>query len=247
MAKKFTEKYTIPYYDCDSEGMLKVPMLIKMMIRTSSNQSNSLGVNDSLLKKFNVNWIITQHDLQITDLPKVNDDIYITTQAESYNKYFCYRRFWLHDSDNNELASMESTFALMDVSTRKVHAVPNEVIAPFDSEKIKRIKRGENIPKLHEDNINRSFDASFWDIDDNHHVNNATYPAWMMDSLSYDFLINHQPTRVMIKFNKEIRYGESVQSIVEKTDELKTIHQIKSGDILCAEGLIQWGKRLINS
>lgn len=243
MTNTYTETYTIPYYDCDSEGLLKIPMLIKMMIRTSGNQSDSLGVGAELLKEFNVNWIITQHDLKISELPRTSDVVMVTTQAESYNKYFCYRRFWLHDSNKNELAFMESTFALMDVTTRKVHAVPDEVILPFQSEKIKRIKRGEKIPEMNETTIKRSFDVSFWDIDDNHHVNNATYPAWMMDSLGYDFLISHVPTRIIVKFNKEIRYGEAVESVVEEIKEQETIHQIKSNETLCAEGLIQWKKR----
>lgn len=243
MTNTFTEKYTIPYYDCDAEGLLKVPTLIKMMIRTSGNQSDSLGVTADVLQKFNVNWIITQHDLTIKSLPKASDVITITAQAESYNKYFCYRRFWLHDSNNNELAFMESTFALMDVTTRKVHAVPDEIILPFNSEKIKRIKRGEKIPELQTAIIHRSFDVSFWDIDDNHHVNNASYPAWMMDSLSYEFLIEHVPSRMIIKFNKEIRYRESVESFVEETADLQTVHQIKSGTDLCADGFIEWKKR----
>ncbi|MGX6969644.1 acyl-[acyl-carrier-protein] thioesterase [Vagococcus bubulae] len=243
MTNTFTEKYTIPYYDCDAEGLLKVPTLIKMMIRTSGNQSDSLGVNAELLKSFNINWIITEHDLTIHSLPMSGDSVFVTTQAESYNKYFCYRKFWIHDSHRNELAVMESTFALMDNTTRKVHAVPDEVIVPFESEKTKRIKRGEKIPTLQSESINRSFDVSFWDIDDNHHVNNATYPAWMMDSMSYDFLISHVPSRVMIKFNKEIRYGEAVDSYIEEMDDNKTIHQIKSGADVCADGLIEWKKR----
>ena len=243
MTNTFTEKYTIPYYDCDAEGMLKVPMLIKMMIRTSGNQSDSLGVTADLLQTFNVNWIITQHDLRITSLPKTSDVVSVTTQAESYNKYFCYRRFWIHDKDDNELAYMESTFALMDVTTRKVHAVPDEVILPFNSEKVKRIKRSEKIPELGEGTSHKEFNVSFWDIDDNHHVNNAIYPGWMMDSMPYEFLVNHIPTRIMIKFNKEIRYGDPVNSIVEEVNELETIHQITSNDELCADGIIYWKKR----
>lgn len=243
MINTFTEQYTIPHYDCDAEGLLKVPTLIKMMIRTSENQSDSLGVNAELLQSFNVNWIITQHDLQMKELPKVGDKVYVTTQAESYNKYFCYRRFWLHDENKNELATMESTFALMDVTTRKIHAVPIEVITPFSSDKIKRIKRSEKIPEFGESTRHKDFDVSFWDIDENHHVNNATYPGWMIDSMPYEFLIEHVPTRLMIKFNKEIRYGEPVLSIVEETDDLQTIHNITSNDETCAEGVIYWKKR----
>ena len=32
----------------------------------------------------------------------------------SYNKYFCYRNFWVHDEEGKECVFVKSTFVLMD-------------------------------------------------------------------------------------------------------------------------------------
>ena len=65
-----------------------------------------------------------------------------------YNKFFCYRNFWIHDEDGKELVKIESVFVLMDFVNRKMSSVNEEIIAPFESEKIKKIKRQEKIEKI---------------------------------------------------------------------------------------------------
>ncbi len=73
----------------------------------------------------------------------------MATQAREYNKFFCYRYFWLLAEDGTELVKIEAVFALMDPETRKVSSVPDEIVVPFGSEKIKRIKRYPKITIYH--------------------------------------------------------------------------------------------------
>ena len=46
----------------------------------------------------------------------------IETEALSYNRLFCYRRFTIYDEAGQELIHMMATFVLMDRDSRKVHA-----------------------------------------------------------------------------------------------------------------------------
>lgn len=239
MTNKYSDTYHIPYYDCDMEGRLKVPTLVKMMIRTSGNQSSHYGMTTEVVATYGLSWVITQHDVRINRLPRGNETIKITTQAEKYNKFFCYRKFWAHDENGEEIATMESTFALMDIKERKIKAVPDEIIAPFQSEKIKRIKRSEKIPDRGENADKKDIQITYWHIDENKHVNNAVYVEWMMDCLPLDFLVNHVPKRLLIKYNKEVRYEEQIIA-VSKTEDNVTSCAIQSEDELFSEGFIEW-------
>lgn len=243
VAKKYSEIHQIPYYECDTENYLKIPTMIKMLIKISEDQSASLGVSDEFVLSLGLGWIILQHDLTIHRLPQAGESIKLVTEAESYNKYFCYRNFWIYDEAGKECVHMETTFALMDLKERKMGSVPDEVIAPFESEKIKRIKRGEKILPLETAEREEEYRVRYYDIDGNKHVNNSVYLDWMLDVLSYEFLSTHVPKTIFIKFNKEVRYGESVMSRYQHLEEGVTRHQISFGGDASADANMTWGKR----
>lgn len=83
----------------------------------------------------------------------------------------------------------------------------------------------------------------FFDIDGNQHVNNAIYFNWLLDVLGYDFLTTHQPKKILVKFDKEVEYGQEVEShyeIVEQENQLKTRHEIRIDGQTYCEANIDW-------
>lgn len=241
MAKQYSEKHQIPYYECDTTQFLKIPTLVKMLIKISGAQSEILGVSDEYMASLGLGWIILQHDIEIKRLPKAGEQITLTTEAESYNKFFCYRHFWIHDEKGEECAFMSTTFAVMDMKERKMGSVDEEIIAPFESEKIKRIKRGEKIYPIETSMGEKEYTVRYYDIDLNKHVNNAVYLDWVIDSLDAKFLMSHTPKKIAIKFNKEVLYGDKVFSQFELDEEAKVSkHGIVSKGELSAEANIYW-------
>ncbi|MBO0487754.1 acyl-ACP thioesterase domain-containing protein [Vagococcus fluvialis] len=243
MAKQYSEIHQIPYYECDRTQYLKISTLVKMLIKISGAQSESLGVSDEHMASLGLGWIILQHDIDIKRLPKAHETIKLTTEAESYNKFFCYRHFWVHDEEGNECAFMSTTFAIMDLHERKMGSVDEAIIAPFESEKIKRIKRGEKILPVTEINQEKTYGVRYFDIDLNQHVNNAVYLDWILDALEGEFLESHNPEKIAIKFNKEVLYGDDVTSGYQLVDGNTTYHSITSKNELSAEANIKWVKK----
>ncbi len=243
MGKKLTETHTINHYECDTTGKLTMPMLLNIVIKTSESQSEELGRGAKFVAKYGLTWVITRYDIQIKRLPQAQEKVFVTTEAVSYNKYFCYRNFWIHDENKEECVLIESTFALMNLENRKMGSVPEKLIAPFTSEKITKIKRGAKIlPVTSHQFLN--YRVRFSDIDGNQHVNNSRYFDWMLDVLGYDFLVEHEAESVAIKFDKEVEYGNEINSFweFEQEEPMSSRHQIKVGDLLCAEANIKWRK-----
>ncbi|WEG73869.1 acyl-[acyl-carrier-protein] thioesterase [Vagococcus intermedius] len=244
MASKFTEKHEITFYECDVRGRLTLPMLLNIVIKTSESQSDSFDRGTDYVTNLGLGWVITQHEITINRLPEVGEQVAVSTQASTYNKYFCYRDFWIHDKDGNECVKVNSTFVLMDLVTRKMTSVPEELIAPYECEKIKKIKRGMPLTVI-EKGEERPYRVRFSDIDGNKHVNNARYLDWMVDSLEYDFLINHTPTFVNIRFDKEVAYGDTITSkssleTVSETLNKMSCHQVILDETSCAVANIHW-------
>lgn len=241
MAVKYTHTHEVAYYECDVNQTMTFPAMIGVAIKTSEEQSDTLNRSAEFVHQFGLTWVITNYHFKINRLPKVGEVIQIATQAMEYNKYFCYRNFWFYDEKGNELLMIESVFVLMDIKNRKMASVPEEIIAPFESEKIKRIKRFPAITKV-TNGQSLPYRVRFYDIDSNQHVNNAMYFNWMIDVLGFDFLTTHVPQAVNIRFDKEVEYGNEVMSHYEiiAEDTIESRHEIKIGTQLYCEANISW-------
>lgn len=249
MANKYQTTHEVAYYECDINQTMTFPAMLGVAIKASEEQSEQLDRGPEVIGRYGLTWIITSYHILVTRLPKVGEQIQVVTQAKEYNKFFCYRYFWLLDEQGNELVKIEAVFALMNPETRKVSSVPDEIVAPFGSVKIKRIKR---YPKIDPITQGKSlpYRVRFYDIDSNQHVNNAIYFNWLLDVLGYDFLAKNQVQEVTIRFDREVAYGNLIDSHVQINEaqvldsgevrRLQSLHEIKIADVTYCEAVFSW-------
>lgn len=246
LAQRYSIKHEIAYYECDINQQMTLPSLIQVMIKASEEQSDRLNRGSSYVNQLNLGWVITNYEIEVKRLPLLGEKIIFSTLATAYNKYFCYRDFFIEDEAGNCLVTVSSVFVLMDLSTRKIKAVDEEIIAPYESEKIKKIKRFNKMQPLSNPKTS-PFKVRFYDIDSNKHVNNAIYFNWLLDVLGYEFLSTHTIKNVNIRFDKEIEFGNVVDSyyeteITDNKDQIISRHQVKVSEELCCEAEILWNK-----
>lgn len=236
---EFELNHRVTYYEADPTGQVSPAMLINMVIEVSEAQSQSLGVGTDVVLQSGGGWVVTNYEIDIKKLPKQGDQVVLGTRATAYNRYFALREFWVRSLDGDEYAHISSMFVYMNLSTRKMVEIPEQIIAPFQSEQVKRIPRLTKPQQIDEtdETTEKEYLVRYFDIDSNRHVNNAHYFDWMLDALSAEFLTTHQLTKMVIKFEQEVRYGETVQSQVTRpdqtqNDQLFTIHEISlDGDV----------------
>ena len=224
----YTKKYTVPYYETDANGNMKLPSLFNIALQLSGEQSHNLGISDDWLKEtYNYAWVVVEYDVTIQRLPRFSEIITMATFAKSYNKFFCYRDFVFYAENGDTLLTINSTFVLIDTTSRKVAHVEDDIVTPYQSEKISKIVRGHKYTDLSDTTLEKSYHVRFNDIDQNGHVNNSKYFYWMKDVLGYDFLSSHVPSRIHLKYSKEVLYGTTVTSRVDLVG-LQSFHDITS-------------------
>lgn len=124
MGLTYQMKMKIPFDMADMNGHIKLPDVILLSLQVSGMQSIELGVSDkAILEDYNLVWIIAEYDIEVVRLPRFAEEITIETEALSYNRLFCYRRFTIYNEAGQELIHMMATFVLMDRDSRKVHVV----------------------------------------------------------------------------------------------------------------------------
>ena len=239
MGLTYQMKMKIPFDMADMNGHIKLPDVILLSLQVSGMQSIELGVSDkAILENYNLVWIITDYDIEVVRLPRFAEEITIETEALSYNRLFCYRRFTIYDEAGQELIHMMATFVLMDRDSRKVHAVESEIVAPYQSEFNKKLIRGPKYESL-EEPISKDYHVRFYDLDMNGHVNNSKYLDWIFEVMGEDFLTQYIPMKINLKYVKEVRPGGVITSAVERTG-LKSKHEITSDGATNAQAIITW-------
>lgn len=239
MGLTYQMKMKIPFDMADMNGHIKIPDVILLSLQVSGMQSIELGVSDKdILEDYNLVWIITDYDIEVARLPRFAEEITIETEALSYNRLFCYRRFTIYDEVGQELIHMMATFVLMDRDSRKVHAVESEIVAPYQSEFDKKLIRGPKYANL-EEPISKDYHVRFYDLDMNGHVNNSKYLDWIFEVMGADFLTYYIPKKINLKYVKEVRPGGLITSAVERTG-LESKHEITSDGATNAQAIITW-------
>lgn len=239
MGLTYQMKMKIPFDMADMNGHIKLPDVILLSLQVSGLQSIDLGISDkAMLEKYNLVWIITDYDIDVVRLPKFGEEMTIETEALSYNRLFCYRRFTIYDEAGNAIINMLATFVLMDRDSRKVHAVEPKIVAPYEAEFSKKLIRGPKYPDLKE-LISKDYHVRFYDLDMNGHVNNSKYLDWIFEVMGADFLMKHIPRKIHLKYVKEVRPGGQITSSYD-LEGLESNHQISSDGDINAQASIIW-------
>ncbi|MDR1605564.1 MAG: acyl-[acyl-carrier-protein] thioesterase [Streptococcaceae bacterium] len=227
----YSKNYTVPYYESDANGNMKLSSLFNVALQVSGEQSHALGVSDDWVRaQYQCLWVIVAHDAEIRRLPLANEQLKIETVARAYNKFFCYRDFNVYGAKGEQLLTISTTFVLMDAIRRKVARIPDELIAPFEADKLNKVIRGHQYQTLKSATmLERTYHVRFNDIDLNGHVNNSKYLDWMTDSLGFDFLSQYVPQTIHLKYTKEVMYGVDVSSKL-LVDGSQTYHEIVTTD-----------------
>ena len=239
MGLTYQMKMKIPFDMADMNGHIKLPDVILLSLQVSGMQSIELGVSDkAILEDYNLVWIITDYDIEVVRLPRFAEEITIETEALSYNRLFCYRRFTIYDEAGQDLIHMMATFVLMDRDSRKVHAVEPEIVAPYQSDFDKKLIRGPKYELLDEP-VSKDYHVRFYDLDMNGHVNNSKYLDWIFEVMGADFLTQYIPKKINLKYVKEVRPGGVITSAVERSG-LESKHEIASDGATNAQAIITW-------
>ncbi|MCM0582640.1 acyl-ACP thioesterase [Weissella diestrammenae] len=239
--KVYEIEHEVLYYEGDMTGKLNLPTILNLAILSSTEQAIDYGVGPEYTHNLGLGWIILQHIIDIKRRPEIGERIKVSTHAKELNPFFCKRDYTFVDAQGIEIIKIDTLYAMIDMTKRKMARIPEDIAAAFDPTIVKKIAR-QTAPLTMTDDMSsqqQDYRVRFTDIDSNQHVNNSKYLNWTQDILGPEFLLAHEPRHVNIKFEHEVRLGEIVTSRVAVIGN-QSRHQIIAGDELAAEASIDW-------
>lgn len=247
-ARTFEMEHLLTYYECTDTGHPSLSMILSMMTLVSDAHSDALGMDTATIQKTGGAWVITEYDGELaSQQPHNGEKVILGTKAIAYNRFFALREFYMMDDQKQyQYAHFQAMFVFMNLQKRRLMSIPAELIQPFQSPRENHLPRLANPAEISGAVTGaRQYQVRYFDIDVNHHVNNARYFDWLLDPLEGKFLRTHRVKRVVIKYQHEVQEGTTVTSryqLSEANGQVRTAHQILVGDQVCASAELTWQK-----
>jgi medium-chain acyl-[acyl-carrier-protein] hydrolase len=216
MQDAWTQRFTIRHYELDPRGNLSFVNLCRMLQESAAQDAERLQASHQYLAKEGLAWVLSKFHVRVSGParpPRWNDTIRIETWRSGLERLFVLRDYRVHDPDGRELATATSFWSIIDVSRRKLVAIPEPIatLHPMDQNRALPVPYGK-LPAPENAAITRSFHARLADIDENQHVNNVSFISWVLETVPEDHWKKNDPAELEIIFRAESLLGDAISS-----------------------------------
>ncbi len=210
----FRDWYQIRYYEVDSNNRLSIPALANFLQEAANRNCVKLKISMADLMEKNLSWVLMRLKLHIHELPQLHDSIEILTYPAGFEKYYVHRDFQVLNQEGKQIIRATSIWLVMDLSQRKLASVPSFISETQLPEGVQFFDRiTEKLPSFSsEPSISVPFQAGWYDLDVNQHVNNVHYIRWILEAVPQTMLANGRLKLLDIMIRHECLYRQTVKS-----------------------------------
>ena len=236
-------QFKVRSYECGPDGRATLPTICNLLQEAASLHAASLGFGkgDFAAAGENISWVLTRMVVKMNRYPVWEDELTVETFPRGGRKIVAWRDFEIHDAKGQTLGVASSEWMIIDLSTRKIHAIPEKVFAANDPANVPVLGlepfakfRFPDTGKLFDCSdcsdcsIERSkamtFTAQKSQIDLNGHVNNVHYINWMLEPCE-----SRCPAEMEVVFRSETFAGDEVRVETAAADGY-TYHRVSAPD-----------------
>lgn len=174
----FSINQKIRYSEVDKNGKLKLTNILDYMQDTSTFDTDKQGHDVNTVNALNYAWVILEWQIEIIRIPKLYENIKVVTYPYNFKSFLGYRNYYIEDENNEIIIKADSTWALVDTSTKKAIKIDRNIFS-YDEEnqldmKLKKDKFWKNFDIKKATKVGDFYIDDFF-IDTNGHMNNSKY------------------------------------------------------------------------
>ena len=229
-------QFKVRSYECEPDGRATLPTICNFLQEAASLHAASLGFgkSDFAAAGENISWVLTRMVVKMSRYPKWEDELTVVTFPRGGRKIVAWRDFEIRDAEGQTLGVATSEWMIIDLATRKIHAIPEKVFAANDPANVPVLGLEPfakfRYPESGEQPLQAvrtpllQFKAMQSQIDLNGHVNNVHYIAWMLEPCE-----SRCPSEMEIIFRSETFAGDEVRVETAAADGF-TYHRVFAPD-----------------
>ena len=240
-------QFKVRSYECGPDGRATLPTICNLFQEAASLHAASLGFGkgDFAAAGENISWVLTRMVVKMNRYPVWEDELTVETFPRGGRKIVAWRDFEIRDAKGQTLGVASSEWMIIDLATRKIHAIPEKVFAANDPANVPVLglepftkfrfpESGGGTPPPQEAQLcgagasrprnEMTFTAMKSQIDLNGHVNNVHYINWMLEPCE-----SRCPAEMEVVFRSETFAGDEVRVETAAADGY-TYHRVSASD-----------------
>ncbi len=233
---------TIHEHDTDYTHRASISTIIGGVLNVAGFDANAKGLGVSELNKDALTWVLSRFSIELSYLPKVFDELQISTWIGDYNRLLSTRNFTITDSSGSVMGGAVSQWCMLDTTLRR--AVDLTPLHKNYSEFVLRdlpspIDRPRKAPSC-EAQFTHCHKASYSDIDFNKHVNSLRYLDLMLDMLPLSLIEQSGAIRVDLQYISECIHGDLMTVNYTQQENRAIFDIIRNGSASAVKCMIEW-------
>lgn len=195
----------VRYSETDDSGRLTIPALINYFQDCSTFHSEEVGQGMEVLREREKAWIIIYWQIEIERLPKLAEEIIVSTMATGTKGLCAKRNFLMRDKEGTLLARADSAWVLMDTTRMRPTKLTKDMIEPYKKEEpLLMEEMDRKIPLPEKMAVCPKIKVGKEHIDTNGHVNNCQYIRMAFHLLEKEV----HPTKLRVEYVKSAMEGD---------------------------------------
>lgn len=210
----------VRYSEANANGKLTYHSLLNYLQDSSTLHSEELGESGAQLFEQNMAWILSFWQVCIEELPRLSEDITISTWPYSTKGLLGLRNFCVENGDRKQIVKANSIWVLIDPRTGRPLRITDEVSSHYPDEpklEMDYCDRKIAIPETYEEKAAIIVPKYF--IDTNNHMNNAKYVMVAEEYLPAAFEVSE----IRVEYKTAAKLGDVIVPHVTITEKDVTV------------------------
>jgi acyl-ACP thioesterase len=208
------DKFKVGTFECQVDGNIKMVSLMQHLQEVAAAHAEELGFGFERLSELNGYWVLSNIKIEITQLPKWNDEVTVRTWPSGYTRTVAAREFIGKDQSGSEMFRAGSEWMILNKQTNRLKNLFRlDLGLPKTGQKAlpEKLSRLEPQSGYHEaDRIRVPYSS----IDLNGHVNNTEYVRWGTDALRRAFEFKGNIRSMQAAYLSEVFEGDELDLLV---------------------------------
>ncbi len=207
----------------DSVGRVRATTLFNSMFSAANRHAETRGFGAT----GSLGWVIARMAVHIERTPMQKEKLRIDTWIRNLYHGFTDRCVRMVDEDGNEVASMITTFAMIDLKTRSAADLNGDIGLRINECKLPdeplNLRRIPSINRTPIEEVNFKHRPQYSDVDINGHMNSIRYIDHILDALPIEYIKTHDLTDIVVAYMQE---GSATEELSYGIKELEPDHYI---------------------
>ena len=188
-----TSKHTVSITEAGANNQLRPAVLLNLLQDIAAEHASRIGIGVEDIGKKGCTWCEAKYQIKIKRYPQWREALTMRSWLSGQQKLLALRDFQIVDSDDNIIISASSGWLVIDIEAKKPRRPDRSLGDVPHSEKRALETTFDSLPDVEQQDIEKTFEPMFSQIDQNNHVNSTTYLMWALEPMPDEIMKSHHP------------------------------------------------------